>query len=133
MGAKNEFLKKLQIKTAANELVTTADSIAKTQQAMIDAIVITLGFGSCMGNDPWGEQRIIAFVQEVRENYRNQVFPGIAVKPDADAYRGEVDKLIQKKCPKNFIPWEMRYPFWKNETIEEEAVRERKARNRKKK
>lgn len=132
MGAKNDFLKKLQIKTAANELVTTADSIAKTQQAMIDAIIITLGFGSCMGNDPWGEQRIIAFVQEVRENYRTKVFPGISVKPDADGHRGEVDKLIQKKCPKNFIPWELRYPFWKSETIEEEAVRERKARNRKK-
>jgi len=132
MGAKNEFLKKLQTKAAANELVSTADAIAKTQQAMIDSIIITLGFGTCMGNDPWGEKRIMDFILEVRENYRTKVFPGIAVKSDADAYRGEVDKLIQKKCPKNFIPWEERYPFWRNETIEQEAERERKARKRKK-
>jgi len=132
MGAKNDFLKKLQTKQAAKELVATADGIGKTQQAMFDAIILTLGYGSCMGNDQWGEKRIMAFLEECRENYQQKVFPGIEIRNDADGFRGEVDKLLKKKCPNGFVPWDQRYPFWKEESLEQEAARERKKRNKKK-
>ncbi len=132
MGAKNAFLAKLQTKQAASELVSVAEAIAQTQQAMLDSMMVTLGYGDCMKNDPWGEQRIMEAVMEVKENYNELVFPGISLKPDADAHRGKVDKLLEKKLPHHFIPWLERYPFWREETIEQEAERERKKRNRKK-
>lgn len=132
MGCKNDFLIRMQARAARNELMSNSETFAHVQQAMFDAIVITLGYGSCMGNNPWGEKRIQAFVDEVRDNFKKQVFPGIEVRKDSDGFRGEVDKLIAKKCPKTFEPWPERYVFWREETIEQEAERERKTKKRKK-
>lgn len=126
MGSKNAFLKKLQAQAAKNEVLSTAEGIAHTKQAMCDAIVLVLGFGESMGGDQWGEQRIMAFLDEVRETYKNMVFPGIEVRCDSDGFRAEVDKLLKKKCPNAFVPWPERYVFWKEETIEQEAAREKR-------
>ena len=131
MGAKNAFLNKIKTEQKQRELLATADGLGKAQQAMFDSIILTLGYGSCMGEDVWGEKRIMAFLEEVRENYQQKVFPGIEIRDDADGFRGEVDKLLQKKCPGSFLPWEERYPFWNEETIEQEAERNRKERKRK--
>lgn len=131
MGANNAFLKKLQAEQAKKELLATADGLGKAQQAMFDAIILTLGYGESMGGDNWGEKRIMAFIEEIRQTYNEMVFPGIEIRPDADGFRANVDKLLKAKCPNGFLPWEKRYPFWKTETIEEEAAREKKKRNRK--
>jgi len=102
MAKKNAFLEKLQTKAATRELMSTAEGIGQTKQGMVDAIIMTAGYGSCMKNDPWGEKRIMAFIEECLENYQNQVFPGIEIRDDADAFRKRTDELIAKKCPNYF-------------------------------
>lgn len=133
MGAKNDFLTRMQNQAATNELMSVAEAIAHTKQAMSDAMILALGYGECMGNDKWGEQRIMAFKKEVEEAYKNDVFPGIEVRNDSDGFRDKVDKLLKKKCPNCFVPWRERYVFWREETLEEQAAREKKQQNRKKK
>lgn len=138
MAKKNAFLEKLQTKAATRELMSTAEGIGQTKQGMVDAIILTLGYGSCMKKDPWGEKRIMAFVEECLENYQTQIFPGIEIRDDADGFRKKADELLEKKCPKYFEdngPWPERYPFWKELPIEQEAARSRrfnKKKNRRK-
>lgn len=135
MAKKNAFLEKLQTKAATRELMSTAEGIGQTKQGMVDAIIMTLGYGDCMKDRPWGEGRIMAFVEECLENYQTQVFPGIELRDDSDAFRKQTDELIAKKCPKYFAeqgPWPMRYPFWTELTIEQEAARNRKFNKNKK-
>ena len=132
MGAKNDFLTRMQTRAATNELMSVAEAIAHTKQAMCDAMILTLGYGSCMKNDPYGEKRIMAFIEEVLENYKTKVFPGIEVRNDSDGFRDEVDKLLKKKCPNGFVPWPERYVFFREETLEQQAAREKKQRNKKK-
>ena len=133
MESKNAFLEKLQAEQAQKDLMSTADGLGKAQQAMTDAMILVLGYGESMGNDRWGEKRIMAFLEELRETYENMVFPGIEIRNDSDAYRATVDKMLKEKCPAAFIPWEQRYPFWTEETLEQEAAREKRARNRRRK
>ena len=135
MAKKNAFLEKLQAKADTRELMSTAEGIAHTKQAMIDSIILTLGYGSCMKNDPWGEKRIMAFVEECMENYKNEVFPGIEVRDDADGFRQKTDERIAKKCPKYYEsdgPWPVRYPFWKELSLDDEAARSRRVNKKKK-
>lgn len=129
MAKKNAFLDKLQTKAAARELMSTAEGIGQTKQGMVDAIILTLGYGSCMKNDTWGEKRIMAFLEECLENYQNEIFPGIQIRDDADAFRKKADERIAKKCPEYFAkdgPWPQRYPFWTELTVEQEAARNRR-------
>ena len=133
MGAKNNFLNELAIQRIHGELEATIYAMGQTKQAMIDAIIVTAGYGSCMKNDKWGEQRIQPFIDEVLENYRKQVFPGIEVRPDAPGFRDSTDALIQKKCPKYFAEkgaWPQRYhPYWEEPNMEEEKKQERRCKN----
>lgn len=131
MGAKNDFLTRMQNRAATNELMSVAEAIAHTQQGMCDAMMLTLGYGSCMKHDPYGEKRIMDFMEEVLENYKTKVYPGIEVRNDSDGFRYEVDKLLKKKCPNAFVPWEVRYVFWREESLEQQAAREKKHRNKK--
>ena len=133
MGAKNDYLTRLQAKVATNELLAKAETNAHTKQAMCDSIMLTLGYGECMKGDPWGEQRIMAFMKEVLETYEMIVHPGLEARNDADGFRDKVDKMLEKKCPKAFESWPDRYVFWTEETLEQEAARERRIQNRKKK
>ena len=131
MGAKNDFLTRMRNEAATNELMSVAEAIAHTKQAMCDAVILTLGYGECMGNDKWGEQRITTFLADLQDNYKNTVFPGIEVRNDSDGFRGKVDKLLKQKCPNTFVPWKVRYVFWREEPLEQQAKREKKQRNKK--
>lgn len=37
-------------------------------QVDLDALILTLGYGECMGNDRWGQERIERFCLEWRQN-----------------------------------------------------------------
>ena len=129
MASKNAFLEKLQTKIATRELMSAAEGIGQTKQGMVDAIILTLGYGDCMKGRTKGEKWIMAFVEECLENYQNVIFPGMEIRDDADAFREKADELIAKKCPKYFAkdgPWPQRYPFWTEFTVEQEAARNRK-------
>jgi hypothetical protein len=136
VAKKNAFLDKLQTQAATRELMSTAQGIGQTKQGMVDAIIMTAGYGDCMKNDKWGEGRIMAFIEECLENYQTKVFPGIEIRDDADGFRKKTDELIAKKCPKYFAqqgPWPERYPFWKELSLEQEAARSRRVNKKKKK
>ena len=133
MGAKNDFLTRMQNQAATNELMSVAEAIAHTKQAMCDAVILTLGYGESMGNDKWGEGRITAFIAELQDTYKNDVFPGIQVRNDSDGFRAKVDKLLKQKCPNAFVPWPVRYVFRREESLEQQAAREKKQRNKKRK
>lgn len=131
MGAKNDFLKRLQTTVATDRVMAKAEINAHTKQAMFDSIMLTLGYGESMGNDKWGEQRIVAFTKEVLETYTTLVHPGLEIRNDADGFRGKVDEMLKKKLPKHFEPWIERYVFWREESLEQQAAREKKLRNKK--
>ena len=113
MGAKNNFLNRLQTGVATDLVMAKAEMNANTKQAMFDAIMLTLGYGESMGNDKWGEKRIIAFATECLETYKTLVHPGLELRNDADGFRGKVDEMLKKKLHNNFMPWDERYVFWR--------------------
>ena len=131
MGAKNDFLKRLQTSVATDLVMGKAEMNAHTKQAMFDSIMLTLGYGESMGNDKWGEQRIVAFAKEVLETYKTLVHPGLELRNDADGFRGKVDEMLKKKLHKNFESWDKRYVFWREEPLEKQAAREKKQRSKK--
>ena len=131
MGAKNNFLNRQQTSVATDMVMAKAEMNANTKQAMFDAIMLTLGYGESMGNDKWGEKRIIAFATEVLETYKTLVHPGLELRNDADGFRGKVDEMLKKKLHNNFMPWDERYVFWREEPLEQQAKREKKQRSKK--
>lgn len=131
MGTKNDFLKRLQTSVATDLVMGKAEMNAHTKQAMFDSIMLTLGYGESMGNDKWGEQRIVAFAKEVLETYKTLVHPGLELRNDADGFRGKVDEMLKKKLHKNFESWDERYVFWREESLEKQAAREKKQRSKK--
>lgn len=120
MGGKNAFLKKMQASHDVKVLNVGSTMSQWASQIALDALVTTLGYGDCMKNDPWGEQRIVAFVKEWL-TYVDEIWDGLGRKPDADAIRQITDDLLKKKIPSVFAPWEERYRGWKPESLEMEV------------
>lgn len=122
--AKNAFLKKLQAEQERKSKAVGDLTERWALQAALDAALITLGYGECMGNDQWGAKRLEAFGDELVKNML-WVTSGARYEPGADGVRAEVDKLLQKKIPERFGPWPMRYKYWIEPTLEEEAAKNR--------
>lgn len=123
--AKNAFLKKMQAKaqTDAKNMMDLTERF--TRQAAMDAALLTLGYGKCMGNDPWGPKRLVAYGEEFIENFLF-VMQGCQYSPDADAIRVQVDKLLKAKLPEDrYGDWQVRYRGWVEETLEVEAQNRR--------
>ena len=120
MGGKNAFLKKMQANNDVKVLNVGSTMSQWASQIAMDALVKTLGYGDCMKNDPWGEQRIVALVKEWLV-YVDEIWDGLGRKPDADAIRQTTDDLLKKKIPSVFAPWEERYRGWKPESLEQEV------------
>lgn len=101
-------------------------------QVDLDALILTLAYGECMGNDRWGQERIERFCLEWRQNTA-YVYRGLdSEDPEADAVRADVDKrLFAKTTEDDRTPWPERYPMQQRETLEEEAKRTRNWRKRK--
>ena len=120
--AKNAFLKKMQAKHEYE--AKTAIMLAEkwTRQAALDALVLTLGYGECMG-EPWGAMRIKRFVDEWVPVFL-WVLQGAQGDPDSDAIREQVDKRLKPKVPPELYgDWGHRYPDFIEETIAEEQER----------
>lgn len=124
MAKKNAFLTKLQYEKQ-QEVERVGETMkAWTEQAAVDAIILTLAYGDNM-KPVWGNVRIMAFLREFVKMYR-KVCSGISRAPDADGYRGEVDKLLRAKIlPEQFTPWEERYRNWETLTMKEEVAENR--------
>ena len=91
------------------------------KQAALDAYLLTQGYGSCMGKDPWGAERLVRGGVEFIENLM-LVCDGLQYTPDADATRAKVDKLLKAKLPEeSFRDWGYRYTHWIERTLESEA------------
>ena len=120
MGGKNAFLKKMQAQSDAKMMSVGSTMSQWASQIALDALVKTLGYGDCMKNDPWGEQRIVALVKEWL-GYVDEIWDGLGRKPDADAIRQTTDDLLKRKIPSVFAPWEERYRGWKPESLEQEV------------
>lgn len=66
-------------------------------QVDLDALILTLAYGECMGNDRWGRERIERFCLEWRQNTA-YVYRGLDPEdPEADAVRADVDKRLFAK------------------------------------
>lgn len=93
-------------------------------QCCVDAMILTLAYGECMGNDCWGAKRIDRFA---REWAKNMLYVMEGIKGDsqeADFIRADVDKRLKAKVPiEKFVDWFGRYPMQKQETLEEEHAR----------
>ena len=91
------------------------------KQAALDAVLITLGYGSCMGKDPWGAERLVRFGVEFIENLC-MVCDGLQYTPDADAVRVKVNRLLKDKLPEeSYRDWSYRYAHWIERDLETEA------------
>lgn len=101
-------------------------------QVDLDALILTLGYGECMGNDRWGPERLRRFCLEWRQTTA-YVYRGLDPEdPEADAVRADVDKrLFAKTTEDDRTPWEERYPMQQRETLEEETKRMKNRRKRK--
>lgn len=122
--AKNAFLRKLQAEQERKSKAVGDLTERWSMQAALDAAIITLGYGYCMGNDQWGAKRLEAFGDEFVQILL-WVVTGARYEPGADGVRREVDKLLKKKIPDRFGPWPMRYIHWIEPTLEEEAAKNR--------
>ena len=123
--AKNAFLKKMQAKNERDSMNLMDLTERFARQAMHDAALLTLAYGKCMGNDPWGPKRLEAFGRECLENYWF-VMDGAQFSPDADAVRAQIDKLLKAKLPEDiYCSWPERYRGWVEESIEGEAQNRR--------
>lgn len=72
-----------------------------------------------------GAKRLEAFGDEFVKNLL-YVTGGASYRPDADAIRTEVDKLLKAKLsPDRFGPWAVRYPHWTEDALEVEAKKKR--------
>lgn len=122
--AKNAFLKKIQAEQERKSKAVGDLTERWALQAALDAALITLGYGECMGDDKWGAKRLEAFGDEFAKTVL-WVTSGARYDPSADGVRAEVDKLLQQKIPHRFGPWPMRYIHWIEPTLEEEAAKNR--------
>lgn len=120
MGSKNAFAKRMQARHDSKVLNVGTTMSQWSSQICLDALVKTLGYGSCMKNDPWGEQRIVAFAREWLSN-ADEIWGGLTRQPDADAIRIETDKLLKKKIPSVYGPWKARYIGWQEVGLEKEV------------
>lgn len=125
MAKKNAFLQKMQAKNKVEAMQVMDLTERFTRQAAFDAALLTLAYGKCMGNDPWGPKRLVAFGDEFVENFLF-VMQGAQYSPDADAIRSQVDKLLKAKLPEDrYGDWPYRYRGWVEESIEGESQKRR--------
>ena len=118
--AKNDFLKKMQMQRDLHVLHVGSTMSQWSSQIALDALIKTLGYGDCMKNDPWGEQRIVAFAREWLVNV-DEIWGGLGRQADADAIRETTDRLLKKKIPSVYGPWDERYIGWKTESLAQEV------------
>lgn len=52
--SRNDFLKRLQLEQEKKSKAVGDLTERWTRQAALDAAILTLAYGKCMGNDPWG-------------------------------------------------------------------------------
>lgn len=97
-------------------------------QCCVDAMVLTLAYGECMGNDRWGEDRVNRFCEEWAKNML-YVMEGLEGKTqEADFIRADIDKRLKAKVPpEKYVDWSGRYPMFQTETLEEEHAKNGKA------
>lgn len=125
MAKKNAFLQQLQAKTQKDAKTMMDLTERFTRQAAMDAALLTLGYGKCMRDDPWGAKRLVAFGEEFIENFLF-VMQGCQYSSDADAIRVQVDKLLKAKLPEDrYGDWSIRYRGWVEEPLEVEAQKRR--------
>lgn len=122
MGRKNAYLTQMQAQQDAKALHIGMTMMQWSTQVCMDALVKTLGYGACMKNDPWGEQRILTLAHEWLKNV-DEIWNGISARPDADAIRATTDRLLEKKIPSAYGPWEERYLSWKDESLGKEVAK----------
>lgn len=97
------------------------------KQAALDAYLLTQGYGSCMGKDPWGAARLVRGGAEFIENLMF-VCDGLQYTPAADAVRVKVDRLLKDKLPEeSYRDWGYRYTHWIERDLETEAKIKRRA------
>lgn len=90
-------------------------------QACLDAIILTLGYGECMKSDPWGQERMDRFCREWAQNVAYVCRGYMPEDPESDAIRANVDRRLQAKVPeREFVSWFGRYPMQQQTTLEEE-------------
>lgn len=81
-------------------------------QACLDAIILTLGYGECMKSDPWGQERMDRFCREWAQNVAYVCRGYMPEDPESDAIRADVDRRLQAKVPeREFVSWFGRYPI----------------------
>lgn len=120
MAKKNAFLQKMQYEKDMAALTTSKRFGQWMVQAGTDALVLTLGYDDVMKGRNWGEQRIREFGAAWATNL-TLVMQGMGMRPDADAIRAEVDKLVRgKTSEERFVPWENRYQDWQDRSVEAE-------------
>jgi hypothetical protein len=123
MGRKNAFLKKMQANHEREAKTGIVLAEKWTRQAACDALVLLLGYGSIMGKTKWGKQKIYRAVNEWIELFL-WVLDGLQGKPDSDAIRVQVDRLLKPKVVDElYKEWDVRYPGWQGETLQEEVER----------
>ena len=122
MARRNGFLTKMQARHEKEAKTSIMLAEKWTRQAALDALVLTLGYGECMGK-PWGATRIKRFVDEWVPVFL-WVLQGAQGDPDSDAIREQVDKRLKPKVPPDIYgDWAHRYPGFIAETIAEEQDR----------
>lgn len=120
MGRKNAYLTQMQRQQDTRMLNMGTVMMQWSTQVAVDALIKTLGYGACMKNDPWGEQRILALAEEWLANI-DHIWGGISRQPDADAIRRQTDTMLKKKIPSAYGPWEQRYIEWTEDTLSREV------------
>lgn len=122
MAKRNGFLTKMQARHEKEAKTSIMLAEKWTRQAALDALVLTLGYGECMGK-PWGATRIKRFVDEWVPVFL-WVLQGAQGDPDSDAIREQVDKRLKPKVPPDIYgDWAHRYPGFIAESIQEEQDR----------
>ena len=125
--AKNKGFKFNEAKRERESKQAMAITEQWLKQAALDAYLITQGYGSCMGKDPWGAARLVRGGAEFIENLMF-VCDGLQYSPDADATRVKVDKLLKDKLPEeSYRDWGYRYTHWIERDLETEAKIKRRA------
>lgn len=123
MAKRNGFLTKMQARHEYEAKASIVLAEKWTRQAALDALVLTLGYGECMGKGPWGALRIKRFVDEWVPVFL-WVLQGAQGDPDSDAIREQVDKRLKAKVPPELYgEWGKRYPGFIEESIQEEQNR----------
>lgn len=93
-------------------------------QCCVDAMILTLAYGECMGNDRWGKDRVNRFCTEWAKNML-YVMEGLeGNSQEADFIRADIDRRLKAKVPaEKYVDWTGRYPMYQQETLEQEHKR----------